>query len=368
MTSVAPISGPRRDQHLASMLAEASASQRSHLLSQTRFRSESVAEILLERGEQEQLRDSCLAASLLDLAGSLIELLPARESRLGFKAAILLANALRLSRTFDSAEAALLRALPHLEQSHERASYARTLGLLRWDQGRLEEAAGLLTFAASLYSRSKLRRELTTSQLLLGLVHADSADHHSAIPLLDPPFFRSESRPWLCARARFTLAFCLNSVDLIPGGGHGPAAVAVFSEGETFLQKIEDPNEITWLQLLGARARARIGFLQEDATRALERSRTTFYEQGRLTEYLLCSLDLLALDLMADRPPRLGDILLELEHFPLESGTDVGRDALTRFASTVSGADPWETTEGARTWLLRNLRLRGRTISPIPFA
>lgn len=153
-------------------------------LQEKRFHRMDLLELLLDEGEAAVGEDpekgrvlAALAVCLGSLAG-----MDCRELRPRLVRAFCLeANAHRLEERLADAATALNSAQFFLPGSpRERALYYRELGLLRWEQGGLEEAAALLRHAAQAWAEEGHWREQGVCLVLLGLLHVETEDFSKA--------------------------------------------------------------------------------------------------------------------------------------------------------------------------------------------
>jgi tetratricopeptide (TPR) repeat protein len=111
-----------------------------------------------------------------------------REHALKARACVLAADARRRERDLEEAEAWFRRALQHLigpPDCLERAFYCRHLALLRQDQGRLDEAVGLLWRAARIYRDYQEPAEQGLCLLHLGFLFLKEEQVERAVPPLE---------------------------------------------------------------------------------------------------------------------------------------------------------------------------------------
>ena len=143
----------------------------------------------------------------------------------------LMGNARRLIGDFNHAEESLRRAAYHLlgpPESGERARYCWLLALLRRDQGRGEEAVGLLWRAGRIYGDLGYRAEEGECLGTLGLFFLERGECERAVDPLRRAREVLEGRgsPELLERVRRALAAVQLTDD--PSGGH---------EGPGFLER-----------------------------------------------------------------------------------------------------------------------------------
>ena len=342
------------------------------LFADPRFHRADLLDLLLAQSRDAQLTSPDKAASLANLALNLAERLHDPDTALSaiVRARCLSANSYRLARLFDLAEDALsqtvecLDPMPRYDESH-RALYCRTLSLVRWDQGRLDEALSLLRQAWRLFKASEEPSELTTCSLLLGLLHDEMGLPEMVIASVSQHLgdcFEPSCRPWLTSRAMLTLAAAATETRLI--------SLIALDEGVRFQGYVSDDQEQLRLFALEGRARARLGFFDE-AEQMIEAVRRQHLGAGKMIGLTLSSLDLLALRIAAGQPPGIEELQGDIESLGYDPLTTVelASAALDRFVSWVGGdEEPWTSQRVAATWYLQAHRFRGSHLSPLPFA
>ena len=339
-----------------------------------RFYRTDLLEHLLAQSRAAQLTSPDEAAGLADLAISIAERIQddsdTKRSAL-VQARCLSANAYRLASLFDLADEMLSRTselldpMPGYDEAH-RALYCRTLALLRWDQGRLDEGVALLRQAWSLYRDLKDGAEWKTCSLLLALLYEEMGLPEGITAAIGPflgEWFEPTCRPWLTSRAMLTFAAA--------AGAEGRLIVLfALDEGVRFQGNVSDTHEQLRLFALEGRARARLGF-SDEALQMIEAVRRQYLRDGKLVDLTLSSLDLLALRVATEQQPGIEELLGDLEslghrHLP---SFELASAALDRFVSWVAGdEDPWVSQRVAATWYLQTLRFRGLHPYPLPFA
>jgi len=360
---------------LLDMLASARPESLRFLVADPRFHRDDLLELLLCQAESAQLTNFAVTDRSARLAISIASHLrtdPELSRSVLVRAHCLLANAFRLNGLLDLADESLRTTARFLEttpgaQLPERALYCRTLSLVRWDHGRLEEALALLSRSESLFDDCQQFGESTTCLLLIGLLHdemdyADGAAAAVGLHLHRLDAFAPTLRPWLTSRALLTFASLASEKPHL--------ADAALQEGIRQLAYVTDSKEILRLYALEGRARARCGFIDE-AEQLLEGVRREHLEAQRAVEVTLSSLDLLALRVSADLPPRIDEMLRELQDLSTDQPVEVenGSTALDLFVSWVSGDEaPWTSAGRASTWYRQTLRFAGVRIDPLPFA
>jgi tetratricopeptide (TPR) repeat protein len=125
----------------------------------------------------------------------------------------LLAAVRRLRRHPDEADALLNRAAFLLHSVDDQSLFLRTLALLRWEQGRPDEAHTLLARAVELRKgKSSASSDTALSQLLLGLLHlleGVAVDRPLARLRLASASLDAAHQPFPALLARLSLAYAL---------------------------------------------------------------------------------------------------------------------------------------------------------------
>ncbi|HSN85844.1 MAG TPA: hypothetical protein VL025_03755, partial [Thermoanaerobaculia bacterium] len=121
-------------------------------------------------------------------------------------------NAERVRGDFEAARAAFGRAAAWLAltpgRTLEGAELCRGRGLLLWEQGRLDEAEGLLRQSSRILAEAGPPDEEGAARVLLGLLAAERGDRGRAARLLEAgrAALDPERWPWLALHARLGLA------------------------------------------------------------------------------------------------------------------------------------------------------------------
>jgi len=343
----------------------------------------------LERPERgEDLLEASASLLLSDPSKALVlarkaeKASPQEEVYLG-RAQYLSATALRLLGRPEEAESAFLAALDCLalsRRSLDRAFYCRSLALLRWEQGRLDEAEGLLERAVAAFSAvlaplrfsgaaeigPALVEEMGTTQALLGLFLAEGGDRVSALVTLQTAIetMDLERRPWLSVRA------CLALAEILAGRKKQDRAHAVLQEVFRLRPQVTEG----WEQIVGrwweGRVQARLGNY-DDAVGLLRTVRLTFLEQRRVPEAALATLDVM---LVSAETGRFAEARRAAKKFATWLGREEGAaevvEALAEFQYDIAefpASLRWCAKQRAAA-IRRGMRFRGLRIDPLPFA
>jgi tetratricopeptide (TPR) repeat protein len=289
---------PRNElERLLAKLLELPPEARGEAIHSPRFQRMDLLDLLLDKGEQAVSRNPVEAGKLAWLAVELGVACrsapddpPVRERIV--RAFLLSGGARRLAGERELADNAFDGAAFFLTPGGttlERARVCRGIALLRWERGRLDEAAALLIQGARLYGEYGDIEEEAASLALLGILHAQEDEPKRALePLLRAHPVLSERRPWLTVRALLCLARCLAEESRVE------EARRRLDEARLLYPKLTDPVEKARAQWLEGRLSARIGS-QERTEGLLVTAITRLVSQDRLPEATLAALDLTVL-------------------------------------------------------------------------
>ena len=276
------------------------------------------------------------------------------------------ANARRLRQDVTGADAMLAKAAPFLEFPGERAQYSRIAALVRWEQGRADEADALLRNAVRLFAEEDFVPEEACCKGLLGLLQMEQRGLGDPLPaLLDGWVEMSrESRPALALRVVLSAAVCLAE------RGQMDRARMKLREGWRLLSEVGDPRELLRASWLEARALGRLGD-REEALQMLESVRLRLFLEPSPAEAALVSIDLglvLAESGRAAEIKALADALRK--SFPDEAPLIVATGGLLRFAELALDAEPGLSAlaRHAIATMLRTFRVARLDLQPMPFA
>lgn len=334
-----------------------------------RFHSGDLVELLLHESEMAQIEDPESAIVWADLALPITEALRGKRwlaSNGKVRAARLKANAYRLTGDLAQAEAAFALARIHLDDnSLERPGFNQALGVLRWDQHRLDEAIALFLHAAVLFRQAGQGEEEAITLLLLGLLHSEMSFPAAGLPPIYEGLFRASPHrhPWLSLCSGFALASHLGEIEQI-------------AKGRDILAKTMElyslVREERWL-LQGCRwegaARARLGESGQ-AEQLLEGVRRQHLARRDLPELTLTSLDLGVVLVELGRPEEIQRLIEDIDrNFPVEEGNTLAVEALHAFQAGVQRGDgARRSASWAASDFRRLCRLFDISLGPIPFA
>jgi len=355
---------------LAELLAVAE-EERPDRLQEERFQDPYLFELLLETGHAALPHEPRQAGEILALATGLALLLEERgilrtemEGE-GYSRALCLAGtARRLLGDFQKAEAAFERAGCLAVAAPGRGFFCRALAVLRWDQGRHEEAAALLHHAQRWYAEGQAMGEEAVCRALLGVLHVENGETWRAAPVLRRASrdLDSASRPALAAQCWLGLAFC-HAVS-----GELDEARSARRMGWGHYRKVRE-EELLPLYWLEGRGAALTGDA-EDAERLLDAVRRALIGRRRLPEAVLATIDLELLWLDAGKSAEVSALLAELRAaFEGRPGFDFARNVLESLAGDAATG---RLDRDAWTCLAQPLRMafrsQGLSLQPVLFA
>jgi tetratricopeptide (TPR) repeat protein len=319
---------------------------------------------LLWRSRQEQLREPEYAEHLAFLAARLAgrTLDDAGLRKALVRAGLLKGNARRLAGRLEEAQEALAQEGFLLSPLPELARLRRAMGLVRWEQGRLEEGAFHLEGAAAAFSAAERRTEEGETLVLLGLLEAEEGllPQCTGSLLGGLRLLVAEGRPWLVARGCLTLAGAFAAL------GCPDEALHLLRKGRELIPAVDDGAEATYLYGLEGAALGALGEVEE-ACALLRPVRSRHLIEGRLPEAALASLDLAFALAEQGASGEAESLARELEEgFP---GVPAACEAAATLRKT-RWSDPVlrRNVESASTALRRHFRMQGPRPRPLPFA
>jgi tetratricopeptide (TPR) repeat protein len=347
--------------------------RRAALLDEERFRSSAFLDLLLEECHRALPFDPVRGAEIVGAATVLGRYFeqegdtdPEAELERKCRAYCLGGTARRLLRDHNGAEVYFEQVAFMDVRRQARALFCRSLGLLRWDQGRYEEAAALLHHAARRFLVEESPRERGACLALAGLLALEQAAFSEAEELLTTalPHLDAERRPWLACGATLGLALCL----LEQGFAAGEARTARERAWRLYAG-IPHEEALVGLHWLEGRVAAGLGDT-EDAEPLLDSVRRKFLTARRLPEAALVTLDLGEVLAETGRQPEIVPLVEELaDTFDGRPGQDLALGTLRSFA-----ADAEAGRLDSTLWLCVGSALRvlfpqqGVFFHPVPFA
>ena len=318
---------------------------------------------LLRRSRQEQLREPELAEHLAVLAARLAgrTLDDAGLRKALVRAGLLKGNARRLAGRLEEAHQALAQGSFLGSPLAELARLQRAVGLVRWEQGRLEEAVFELEGAVQMFFAARRCAEEGETLVLLGLLEAEAGLLPQCTGSLLSGLRRlpAEGRPWLVARGCLTLAGAFAALGCADEADH------LLRKGRELIPAVDDPAEATFLYGLEGAALAARGEVEE-ACALLRPVRTRHLIEARLPEAAIASLDLALALAEQGGAGEIEGLAGELEEgFP---GVPTVSGALATLRET-RWSDPAmrSNVEAASLALRRRFRTQGPRPRPLPF-
>jgi tetratricopeptide (TPR) repeat protein len=342
---------------------------RANLVTRKRFRSVDLLDLLVELSHSSQPANPAQAQGLAEMASRLAAVLGDEDpeaAALVPRAFCLDANALRLQHDLSGAEARLAKAAPFLACVDERAFYSRTAALVRWEEGRTEEAMALLGHALRLYQLEGPQEEAEVCVGLTGLLLFEENQIPEALPRLHRAWRKveRERRPPLALRIGMALAISLALAR------QPDRARQVRQEAWKLYSKVPDTREM--LRIYGYEGRL-LGLLGEftEAEQVLGSVRRKLLEESSYGEAALASLDLAMVLAEARRVEDIVRLSEDLERSsPRIAPMDLAAGALMGLASHVRSGEilPWECAGASGVALRRSFRAVGLRLRPLPFA
>lgn len=321
------------------LLLGSPADQRQALAGTAEFRDLRLAELLLGESWSLQPAEPALSEEMARLARVVASqrYAPGLEGRVNdvkARASVLVAGARRLMGDRLEADLELQRAASYLTcppDSVERAFYCQQLAALRRDQGRDDEASGLLWRAALVYDENGDLLEEGVCLAELGFLFlAEEQPHRAVLPLRRACEVLDLHRDaTLTVRARLALAVCHASL------GQEEMALRVVKGARPLYGRVADSSaqmaHVTWME---GKVALLTGNL-EDASGLLDTARKGFLRQGKLHDAGFATLDLAAALAKADRLESLQPLILDvLDGFR----ADVGQAGVLRALGVVEMA------------------------------
>lgn len=327
--------------------------------------------LLLKRSEEEQLPDPGLALELAGLAHQ-VALKTGLEGALTRSRAICLEiNARRLLGApggHRKQDQAISQAAKHLEWHYkERARFCRTAALVRWEQGRDDEAVALFQHAVALFRESEEEDEMSTCATLLGLLLVELGTLADALPALRRGWVRLDwnRHPLMALRAGLAIVVCLAK-----GKQYEPAQALLEETRKQYSTSVPagEMLRIYWREALALGALQQVDEAEQVLTSVVQR----LLDEGSFAEAAVARVDLVGILTEAGRT-------VSPEHLVFELGSAAAaHPGLSRMLQVVhcwiqqlAAEAPPDLPEHVRILgadILRTFRRLGLWIKPLPFA
>jgi len=354
----------RETERLFVELVSSNRAERRAALAEDRFQQLALVDRLLAGARSALPSAPAAAEELANLATALSERLgDADERREGrARAACSIAHARRIGGDPTGAEQALSAATLYAACGEEQAELCRALAILRWEEGRLDEAAGLLERAAELWAGEEVVHEQEACRVLRALLMIDEGRARDAVEMLRDglPLLVD---PWLAIHGGLALALGLAEQ------GQAERARRQRAESERLVPAGPSPAHLFALRLEGEIALS-LGE-HETAERMLEELRREALAHRWLPEAAVATLYLARLDL-----ERHGERTAAEERVDELAAASAGTAGLVGVLAALQqfpeqlpeGESLPELTTSLSALFLRLLRLRGIRGAPLPFA
>ncbi|HYG65701.1 MAG TPA: hypothetical protein VEL74_24165, partial [Thermoanaerobaculia bacterium] len=351
---------------LATELCSLPPKERERAVKSLRFARADVLNALLREGEARQEAAPAEAVVLgrlaIGLAGRLSWPDAGQKAAARARALILTAGFCRLAGQESLAAVLLRRAVPWLVEPRVRGDYCRTLALLRWQQGRTEEAIALFQRGARVLDEAGLPEEAARCKVPLGLLYTEQGAVRRALEmflsmeLLDP-----HARPGLAARACLALALGLVDIDMAADARAAlRGAHRIYGQIRADLEQVR----VYWLE---GRVLASLGET-EQALALMEQIFAKLFAEGLVAEAAVAGVELAGLLASLGRA---GEIVERLGEVRRACAADLSLQRAVEtlaWAASAAGSSLAERASCSAFALRVALRLAGNRVEPPPAA
>ena len=237
--------------------------------------------------------------------------------------------------------------------------------MLRWEQGRADEARALLQHAAQLYAGEGLDPEAALCWTLQGLHFLEIGESGDALPRLarGGPGWSATCSRLVALRGGLALAVCLAKVD------QRDRASGVLREVWPLYSRVKDAAEMVRVYAWEGRALAVLGDTEE-AMHLLDSVRRKLLNEPALAEATLTTLDLARLLAANGRTAEIDPLIADLKAgFPETAVRAVATEGLRSIVTAGRpGGTLAETGDAIEVTLRRAFRICGERIRPLPVA
>jgi tetratricopeptide (TPR) repeat protein len=323
------------------------------LLEQARFQSPGLARRLLRESAAVRDRDAGRAKTLAIVALAVVrgadqERFPrALLDGLQMQASCHLAEVAILQGRLEEAEAWLVTAQVCVEDypgdALERAFLCRTMGLVRRQEGRTDEALALLARAVEVFAGYGEEKELAVAQVEEAWIHYDGNDPARALLLFRQALELLPAGEWPAARLRGLGGLVLALADL----GFEEDLAAAVAEGMALSRRVPLAPDGQRFEAMRARATELRGGVEE-AAGVLESLFGRLREEGCVFEAAAVGLELARLYLRQGRAAAFRGVLKDLGPLPEEA-----RQAVLTARELLARGDP--DAEVALRWVQEDL-------------
>jgi hypothetical protein len=345
----------RAERLLTKLLALPAEEQLLRVRVERRHRTRAVVALLLERGASKPEQSEHLASLALAIVAEGLREGGEGTGDLAAAAQCLMGDARRSRGDLDAAETAFVAAARSLigsTDAEERARFCLLLAVLRRDQGRSDEALGLLGRAAELLRELGSAKTRASALIEFAFIALDAGESERGFAALEEAEREARREPELALRWAQGMALA-HAFE-----GRGEEAMAVLAETRTL--HAWDAASVEGLDLVDLEGRLALSLHQlERAERLLSSAFRGYLGRGAFDEAAVAALRLAVVRLELGRPEEeLVEIAEELA--PVLTApeiSDPSRDALMGFVADATSVSAKTLRDLAR---LLEQRVHGR--------